>query len=196
MSKATQNSSTTPASRRRFLRLAASSAAAVTLLATPALAKGRDDTRLFAMIARVRPLLAAHAAAEERAHAAHALVEADPDTVASPAAWVGEQQAGGSQLSERVLYRLCRARSEAVYERHGYRAASDEWNQLGHELRAVHLPRLLSMRPATMAGAHEKWRLVFEAFREVDQWEPEDFDEFMVPALVADLGRLAKGGGA
>jgi hypothetical protein len=190
MSKANPNA-ITPTNRRRFLRLAAGTAAATALLSAPALAKGRDDTRLFAMIARVRPLLSAHAAAEERSHAAYALVEADPDRIDTPVGWVDEQLANGSPLSRRALCRLCDARTAAVYRRHGYDTASDEWNRLGHELRSVHLPRLLSMRPRTTEGARDKWRLVFEAFRETEQWDPEDFDEFMVPALLADLKRLA-----
>jgi hypothetical protein len=28
-------------------------------------------------------------------------------------------------------------------------------------------------------------------FQETEQWDVEDFDEFMVPALLADLGRLS-----
>jgi hypothetical protein len=48
------------------------------------------------------------------------------------------------------------------------------------------------MRPRTAQGAHEKWKLVFDGFRDTDQWDVEDFDEFMVPALVADLERLAR----
>jgi hypothetical protein len=191
MSKANRDLITTT-NRRRFLRLAASTAAASALLATPALAKGRDDTRLLAMIARIRPLLAAHAAAEKRARETHALVEADPDRIDTPRGWVDEQIANGSPLSERVLFRLERARTQAVYARHGYDVASDEWNRLGHELRAVHLPRLLAMRPRTAEGAHEKWKLVFKAFQETEQWDVEDFDEFMVPAMLADLKRLGK----
>jgi hypothetical protein len=189
MSKA-QNSTT---NRRRFLRLAGVTAAATALLAAPALAKGRDDTRLLAMIARIRPLLSAHAAAEERAHATHALVLADPELPhGGPTLWVDKQIASGSALSRRALHRLERARTEAIYRRHSYDVASDEWNRTGHELRTVHLPRLLSMRPRTAEGARDKWRLAVEAFRETDQWEPEDFDEFMVPALLADLERLAR----
>jgi len=60
-----------------------------------------------------------------------------------------------------------------------------------HELRVLHLPRLLAIRPRTAEGAHEKWKLVFKAFQETEQWDVEDFDEFMVPALLADLARLA-----
>ena len=193
MSKA-QNSIT---NRRRFLRLAGTTAVATAFLAAPTLAKGCDDTRLFATIARIRPLLAAHAGAEERARAGHALVEADPDKpVGTPIDFAATERDKGSPLSERTLLRLWHKRSAAVYRRHGYDVASDEWNRLGHELRFVHLPRLLSMRPRTAEGAHAKWRLVFEGFRETDQWDPEDFDEFMVPALLADLERLAKGGAA
>ena len=159
----------TTSSRRRFLRLAASTAAATALLAAPALAKGRDDTRLFAMIARIRPLLSAHAAAEERAHATHALVMADPELPhGGPTLWVDKQIADGSKLTRRALCRLCDARTAAVYRRHGYDVASDEWNRTGHDLRTVHLPRLLSMRPRTAEGAHEKWKLAFDAFRETE----------------------------
>jgi hypothetical protein len=190
MSKAKQDA-ITPTNRRRFLRLAASTAAATAFLSAPALARGRDDARLFAVIDRVRPLLVAYTAAAERSHAAFALVEADPDRINTPRGWVDEQIANGSPLSERLLFRLESARTQAVYARHGYDVASDEWNRLGHELRSVHLPRLLSMRPRTTEGARDKWRLVFEAFRETDQWDPEDFDEFLVPAMLADLGRLA-----
>jgi hypothetical protein len=191
MSKANPNA-ITPTNRRRFLRLAAGTAAATALLAAPALANGRDDTRLLAMIARVRPLLSAHAAAEKRAHQTHALADADPDMPqGSPTAWIDEQRAKTPFLSGRVINRLYWARARKVWARHGYSAASDEWNRLGHELRFVHLPRLLSMRPRTAEGAWDKWRLVFDGFRETEQWDPEDFDEFMVPALLADLKRLA-----
>ena len=48
------------------------------------------------------------------------------------------------------------------------------------------------MRPRTAEGAHEKWKLAFDAFRETEQWDVEDFDEFMVPAMLADLARLGK----
>jgi hypothetical protein len=198
MSKANRDPITP--NRRRFLSTAAIASAAVVLPAIPAaatLAKGRDDTRLFAMIARVRSLLPPYVAAEARAQETHALADADPDMPqGSPVAWVAEQRASGSLLSERVLDRLYWGRADKIWTRHGYSAASDEWNRLGHELRFVHLPRLLSMRPRTAEGARDKWRLVFEAFRETDQWDPEDFDEFMVPALLADLERLAKGGAA
>lgn len=189
MSKATDQ---TTSSRRRFLRLAGVTAAATALLPAPALAKSRDDTRLYALIARIRPLLSAHAAAEERAHATHALAMADPELPHGlPVLWVDDQIANGSKLSRRALLRLERARTEAVYRRHGYDVASDEWNRTGHELRVVHLPRLLSMRPRTAEGVHEKWKIVFQGYAETDQWYPEDFDEFLVPAVLADLKRLA-----
>jgi hypothetical protein len=187
MTKATDQ---TTSSRRRFLRLAASTASATALLAAPALAKSRDDTRLFAMIARVRPLLVAYTAAAERSRAAFALVEADPDRINTPRGWVDEQLANGSPLSRRALCRLCDARIAAVYRRHGYDVASDEWNRLGDELRG-NLRHLLAMRPRTTQGAHEKWKLVFEGYAETNQFEPEDLEEYLAPAVLADLGRLA-----
>src|ERR1700726_421049 len=106
MSKANQNPTT---NRRRFLRLAASTAAATALLATPALA-ARNDARLFAMIGRVRPMLAALTAAGDRAQSAYASADADPDMPGGQVSFVRDMRERGSLLSEEALERLWDAR--------------------------------------------------------------------------------------
>jgi hypothetical protein len=185
MSKA-QNSTT---NRRRFLRLAGVTAAATALLAAPALAT-RNDARLFAMIARVRPMLAALTAAGERAHSAYALADADPDMPGGQISFVRDMRERGSLLSEDALERLWEARANTVRNRHGYHAAYDQWNTLDSEFRPI-LARLLAMRPNTAQGALEKWQLVFAGHLETSQCEPEDVEEFLMPAMLADLKRLA-----
>ena len=187
MSKAKSPNTT---DRRRFLRLAGATAAATALLAAPALAKGRDDTRLFALIGRVRPLLAALTAADERAHSAYAFADADPDMPGGQVSFVRDMRERGSLLSEEALERLWDARANTVRNRHGYHPAYDRWNTLDSEFRPV-LARLLAMRPNTAQGALEKWQLVFAGHLETSQCEPEDVEEFLMPAMLADLARLA-----
>ena len=186
MSKANQNPTT---NRRRFLRLAGATAAATAFLATPALA-ARNDARLFALIGRVRPMLAALTAAGECAHSAYAFVDADPDMPGGQVSFVRDMRERGSLLSEEALERLWDARANTVRNRHGYHPAYDQWNTLDSEFRPV-LARLLTMRPNTAQGALEKWQLVFAGHLETSQCEPEDVEEFLMPAMLADLARLA-----
>jgi len=190
MSEATHKP-TRPAATRRALLTGAASALVATGLPIPTANASPADTRLLATIARVRPRLSALSAAKERSHAAYALAEADPDMPAGgPGALISDMQAQGSLLSARLIERLWKARVDTVQNRYGHHEAYDEWNRLDHDFRPI-LARVLAMRPRTAEGAYEKWRLVFEGYAETDQWGPEDFDEFMVPVLLADLERLA-----
>jgi hypothetical protein len=191
MSKA-QDSTT---NRRRFLRLAASTAAATALLAAPALASGRDDKRLLATIAEAHATVTRFTETGERSHACYELVQADPEKPeGGPVDFAAAERENGSPLSERALMRLWHERAAAVYRRHGHDKASDEWNGTGDRLRAL-LRRICATRPRTVEGAAAKAAL-FSAAVEADCWDAEDLAEYGLPVLVADLGRLAKGGAA
>jgi len=167
----------------------------VTLLAAPALAKGRDDTRLLATIAKAHAAVEHYSETRERAHACYELVQADPEkSDLSPCEFADTELESGSPLSRRALLRLWHERHDAVYRRHGYGAASNEWNASGRRLRAL-LSRVCATQPRTVEGASAKAAL-FAAALNVDCWDDEDLIEYGLPVLVADLGRLAKGGAA
>jgi hypothetical protein len=193
MSKVRQ--STTLTNRRRFLRLAASTAAATALLAAPALANTRDDKRLLATIAEARATVRHYTETGERSHACYELVQADPDKPhGGPVDFAAVERENGSPLSERALMRLWYERKDAIYRRHGYDTASDEWNATGDRLRSL-LRRICATRPRTVEGASAKAAL-FSAALEADCWDTEDLAEYGLPVLVADLGRLTKGDAA
>jgi hypothetical protein len=193
MSKAKQTSTTTD--RRRFLRLAASTAAATAFLAAPAFANTRDDKRLLATIAEAHATVKHYTDTGERSHACYELVQADPEKPeGGPVDFAAAERESGSRLSERALMRLWHERKDAIYRRHGYDTASDEWNATGDRLRSL-LRRICATRPRTVEGASAKAAL-FAAALEADCWDAEDLAEYGLPVLAADLGRLARGDAA
>ena len=187
MSKAS-NSNT---DRRRFLRLAGTTAAAVAVLAPPALAAGPDpDKRFLAMIVRTRAIVDQYVAAQSRAHETYAAAEADPEMPGYSHVFLEAMRQQGSLMSDATIEKMRRYRSDRVRARHGYDVASDAWNAAGDLARPA-IERAMAVRPNTVAGALAKWQLAQLVSLRTDIWESEDIEETVFPALVADLARLA-----
>jgi len=145
-------------SRRNLLAGATALAAGAILPARAAtLSRCRDDARLLAHAARTRTLVDRYAEVAEEAHRTFDLVQADPVLIPGtyPLAWARDEIARGSTLSTRTLLRLYQVRQNRIYERHGYRAASDAWNTAGRVTRAA-LGRLKAMHATTTRAQPQK----------------------------------------
>jgi hypothetical protein len=105
MSKAKQNP-TTVSARRRFLRLAASTAAATALLSAPALATTDPDKRFLAMIGRARTLVDRYIAAQTRAHQTYEAASADPEMPEYPQAFLAAMRERGSLMSDAAIEKM------------------------------------------------------------------------------------------
>jgi len=93
-------------------------------------------------------------------------------------------------LGERALARLWHERQNRVWDRHGAKAAFQEWNALCRRVRVL-FERIAATRANTAAGASAKAALFLDALQGSEPWDEEDAAEVAFPSLAADLARLA-----
>jgi hypothetical protein len=76
-----------------------------------------------------------------------------------------------------------------IWRQTGYDAASEKRNKKRQTLRPM-LRRIRRLRPRTAEALSAKSALLKMAL-DADHWDNEDFIEYGLPVLIADLARLA-----
>jgi hypothetical protein len=99
---------------------------------------------------------------------------------------------GGSPAASNAEFAALERTRKKIWRQVGYDTASNHRNK-ARDVLCPMLRRICRLRPRTVWTLSAKAAL-FKTALDVDFWDGEDFIEYGLPVLVADLARLAKGG--